>query len=119
MYRLYQAAFDRAPDKAGLGYWMQAMDNGLKLAEVANGFTAAIEFQALYGASPTNEQLVKAMYHNVLHRSPDAGGLKFWLDALSNGSTTNDLLTSFSDSAENQAVAIEIIGQGFSHIPVQ
>ncbi|MDD5177285.1 MAG: hypothetical protein PHQ05_12775 [Sterolibacterium sp.] len=27
-YRIYQAAFNRAPDEGGLGYWITSMDNG-------------------------------------------------------------------------------------------
>lgn len=112
-YRLYQAAFDRVPDKAGLGFWMGALDRGQSLAEVAGGFVGSAEFQQLYGASPGNEQLVTAMYRNVLHRAPDAGGMDFWLGAMENGRTAVDLLTSFSESAENQAAAIKVIGLGF------
>ena len=112
-YRLYQAAFDRVPDKAGLGFWMSAMDRGQLLADVADGFVRSAEFQQLYGASPDNAQLVTAMYRNVLHRAPDAGGMDFWLGAMDGGRTAVDLLTSFSESAENQAAAIKLIGLGF------
>ena len=101
------------PDKAGLGFWMGALDRGQSLAEVAGGFVGSAEFQQLYGASPGNEQLVTAMYRNVLHRAPDAGGMDFWLGAMENGRTAVDLLTSFSESAENQAAAIKVIGLGF------
>ena len=114
-YRLYQAAFDRAPDKAGLGFWMGAMDSGQSLVEVAGGFVRSVEFQQLYGAGPSHEQLVTAMYRNVLHRAPDAGGMDFWLGAMDGGRTAVDLLTSFSESAENQAAAIKVIGLGFEY----
>src|SRR5690606_28826534 len=43
-FRIYQAAFDRAPDAGGLSYWIDAMDNGSSLADVAAGFTGSAEF---------------------------------------------------------------------------
>jgi subtilisin family serine protease len=118
VYRLYQAAFNRAPDKEGLGFWMHAMDNGTSLATVADGFAKSGEFQKLYGANPGNEQLITAMYQNVLHRAPEADGLSFWLDAMKHGTTVVSLLTSFSESPENQLAMSKIIGQGFEYIPM-
>jgi hypothetical protein len=41
IYRLYQAAFDRAPDKSGLGFWMHQMDEGMSLDTVASFFTSS------------------------------------------------------------------------------
>jgi subtilisin family serine protease len=118
VYRLYQAAFNRAPDKGGLGFWMGAMDNGKSLSDVASGFVNSDEFHKLYGTNPTNDQLVNAMYQNVLHRAPEKTGLDFWVSALEHGTTTTQLLTSFSDSAENIATMAKIIGQGFEYTPI-
>ena len=117
VYRLYQAAFDRAPDVSGLGFWMNAMDSGVTLNNVATGFVQSAEFQKLYGVNPTVDQLVNAMYENVLHRAPEAAGLQFWENAMNNGTTAAQLLVSFSDSAENQANAVKIIGQGTHYTP--
>lgn len=114
-YRLYQAAFNRAPDKGGLGFWINTLDSGSSLAQVANDFVNSSEFQQLYGTSPSSNDLVTAMYHNVLHRVPDAGGMAYWLDQLSHGTSTSQLLTDFSESAENQSAAIQIIGKGIEY----
>ena len=38
-YRLYKAAFDRAPDLAGLGFWIKALDNGETALKMASEFT--------------------------------------------------------------------------------
>lgn len=119
VYRLYQAAFNRTPDQAGLGFWMSAMDSGKSLNDVATSFMQSAEAIKLYGEHPTDTQLITAMYANVLHRTPDAGGLSFWLDAMGHGTSPAQLLTSFSESAENQAAAIKVIGQGFEYIPFQ
>lgn len=118
VYRLYQAAFNRTPDKEGLGFWMSVMDKGTSLADVAGGFVNSGEFKSQYGAQPTNEQLVNAMYQNVLHRAPDAGGQSFWVDALKNGGTPAQMLSAFSESGENVANVAKIIGLGFEYLPV-
>jgi len=117
VYRLYQAAFDRTPDQAGLGFWMAAMDSGQSLQSVAHGFVASAEFQSLYGSSTTDAQYVNLLYQNVLHRGGDAGGTAFWLDILQRGYSRDEVLTAFSESPENQAALIGAIGNGFTYIP--
>jgi hypothetical protein len=117
VYRLYQAAFNRVPDKEGLGFWMAAMDRGLTLNSAANGFLVSAEFQRLYGAAPTDAEYVNQLYHNVLHRDGEAGGTAFWLDALQHGHSRAEVLAFFSESPENQAALIGVIGNGFEYIP--
>ena len=118
-YRLYQAAFDRQPDLAGLSYWIKAMDNGYSLTSVATGFVQSTEFQALYGIHPSNTTLITNFYKNVLHRAPDQGGLDFWVNHLNLGNITpSGALASFSESAENQALVIGSIQNGIEYIPL-
>jgi len=45
-YRIYKAAFDRAPDLEGLGYWINATDKGAGVTGVAGGFIGSVEFQS-------------------------------------------------------------------------
>lgn len=116
-YRLYQAAFDRSPDLAGLGSWIGAMDQGMTLLEVAHGFIGSAEFQSLYGANPGNGQFVTLLYDNVLHRAPDAGGYGYWVDQLASGAQTREqVLTGFSESAENQLALIGVIQNGMAYL---
>jgi hypothetical protein len=115
-YRLYQAAFNRTPDKVGLGYWIAALDNGNSLQNVAHGFIHSAEFASLYGASPNDAQYVDALYQNVLHRTPDAAGYDFWLHALQLAPRT-EVLVNFSESAENQAQVIGAIADGIGFTP--
>lgn len=115
-YRLYQAAFDRTPDKVGLGFWINALDKGTDLASVAHGFIGSSEFASLYGANANDNQFVAALYQNVLHRTPDAGGTDFWLNALHQANRA-DVLVAFSESAENQAQVIGSIQHGIEFTP--
>lgn len=116
-YRLYQAAFDRVPDKDGLGYWIAQMDGGMSLGKVASNFVGSDEFKTLYGTAPTNAQFVDLLYDNVLHRKGDQAGIDFWVSSLAAGARRDDMLASFSESAENQAALAVIIGNGFIYNP--
>ncbi|MBY0454950.1 MAG: DUF4214 domain-containing protein [Burkholderiaceae bacterium] len=115
-YRLYQAAFGRAPDKPGLSHWMAYLDAGHTITEVATEFTKSAEFIGLYPSKPTNTQLVTQFYANVLHRDPDAAGLAYHVGGLDTGRTTvSQVLVDFSESTENQANLIGVIGNGFDY----
>lgn len=117
-YRLYQAAFDRKPDLAGLGTWIDLMDKGMSLAEVSSYFQRSDEFKALYGTNVTNEQFVDLLYKNVLDRTPDAGGYTTWKGVLDAKTWTREqVLIGFSESNENQVKVIGSIQNGIEFIP--
>lgn len=117
-YRIYQAAFNRTPDAGGLGYWIAQMDKGLGLQEVAGDFVRSDEFKALYGASPSNADVVTHLYGNVLHRAPDAGGAAYW-NGMLDSHTLNvaEVLRDFSESAENVATLVGVIQNGITYTP--
>ena len=112
-YRLYQAAFDRAPDRGGLGFWITKLDAGLlNLANVSQLFIDSAEFSSRYG-NLSNAQFVNQLYLNVLHRLPDAEGLAFWVNHMDRGALArNEVLVEFSESPENQAALIGVIENG-------
>jgi hypothetical protein len=114
-YRLYQAALGRTPDKAGLGFWIDALDKGAPLAQAAAGFIGSAEFAKLYGANVSDAQFVQALYQNVLHRAPDAAGYAFWTDAL-HATPRADVLAGFSESAENKAQVGNSIRNGIEYV---
>jgi hypothetical protein len=116
-YRLYAAAFDRNPDAAGLGYWLAQMDAGKSLLDVATAFTQNAEFATLYGATRTPESFLDTLYHNILHRAPDQGGVDFWAGVMHGGVTEGDVLAQFSESAENKAQVVAQIAHGISYTP--
>jgi Ca2+-binding RTX toxin-like protein len=114
-YRLYQAAFNRTPDPAGLSYWIGALDKGtVKLIDIASLFISSDEFKSLYGAAPSNAYFLDKLYDNILHRKPDPAGFNYWLEVLDKKyATAPELLASFSESAENVAALVGTIGDGF------
>lgn len=115
-YRIYQAAFGRTPDTAGLGFWIAAMDQGASLDHVAAQFVASAEFSDTYGALD-DKGFLTTIYHNVLHREADADGFTFWDNALANGLSRAQMVAQFSESAENQAQIIGMIANGIAYLP--
>ncbi|WP_406857159.1 DUF4214 domain-containing protein [Alsobacter sp. KACC 23698] len=113
-FRLYQAAFNRTPDKSGLSYWVDALDRGASLHDVATGFVASAEFKAVYGASPSSGEIVDRFYHNVLGRAGEQSGTDYWVGLLQKGTSAADILASFSESAENVAKVAPLISSGIS-----
>lgn len=116
MYRLYQAALNRTPDKEGLGFWLKAADDGGSLEGLAAGFTGSEEWARLYGRESTDELFLTNLYLNALHREPDAAGFAFWLGAMDSGATREQLLIGFSESTENRAAVIGSIQDGIEYI---
>ncbi len=110
-YRIYQASFDRTPDEGGVLFWIGNLDHfdtlGWSQYEkeqfLATQFIQSDEFKDLFGANPTNEQYIDAMYLNVLDRLPDQGGYDFWVGGMEQGLTREDILIAFTKSDENVA----------------
>jgi hypothetical protein len=97
--RLYFAVFLREPDAGGLTYWIRLHQGGLGLADIATHFANSAEFQARYGTLG-NRAFVDLVYRNVLHRSPDTGGLTYWTGLVNSGMTRGRMLIGFSESPE-------------------
>lgn len=114
-YRIYKAAFDRAPDLGGLGYWIDQLDNGGSLQTAASGFIHSAEFESLYGANSSDTLFVTKLYNNVLDRNPDQGGYDYWLGQMSNGMTRESVLINFSESNENIANVSGLIANGIQY----
>ncbi len=112
-YRIYQAAFDRTPDDAGLRFWINQLDNGVSLKQAAEGFVQSAEFRLVYGIDPTSQEYVDRLYHNVLGRPGEAGGFDFWTNALDTGRLDEaDVLMGFSESWENITLVQPAIEDG-------
>ncbi|MEQ1890733.1 MAG: DUF4214 domain-containing protein, partial [Alphaproteobacteria bacterium] len=112
-YLLYRAAFDRAPDVEGLGYWVRELDRGQDYGTVvAASFIASAEFIRLNGSNTSNAQFVNLLYQNVLHRAGEADGVAYWLAELNGGGARSNMLASFAISAENVNSVAPLINDG-------
>jgi Ca2+-binding RTX toxin-like protein len=115
VYRLYDAAFNRTPDKPGLAYWIWQADEGASFIEIASAFSGGIEFQNKYGTL-SNNQFVEQLYLNVLDRAGEAAGLAYWQWQLNDGyQTREEVLYGFSESYEHQIKTIGVIENGIDY----
>jgi hypothetical protein len=119
VYRLYQAAFNRKPDLAGLGYWIyNAQTSNLSMDNIASSFLGSSESLSLYGQNPTNDKLLTATYSNILHRAPDQVGYNWWLNVMNAGNVTEQaMLLNFSESAENKSNTLPDMLNGIDYVP--
>lgn len=91
--QLYTAFFDRAPDAAGLAYWVDQLQNGsINLVQLAkNWVDEQPEGQAKYPSGTTDAAFISAIYNNVLGRSADADGATYWQNQLASGAVSRDV----------------------------
>lgn len=111
-YRLYQAAFDRTPDDVGISHNVNLMDRGLSIFDMASAFIHSAEFQQTYGENIDDTAFITLLYRNVLDRDADTAGLMGWQDTLNSGSSREQVLFGFSESAENKANVAAAIEDG-------
>jgi hypothetical protein len=116
-FRLYQAAFNRAPDAVGVGFWTGHIDRGTSMKVVAEAFVTSAEFIDLYGTAPSNAEFVDLLYQNVLHRAGDAGGIAHWNKVLDGGYSRAETLIAFAESVENVSATAVLIANGFEYVP--
>jgi serralysin len=115
VYRLYQAAFDRVPDAAGLAYWIKALDSGnFNLNDISGLFLNDTEARNLYSQDPSDASFVTKLYAHVLHRPAEGAGFDFWVNGLQLASRA-EVLAFFSESPENQAQVIAAISNGIDY----
>ena len=109
IYRLYNAAFGRFPDAAGLRYWIEKNSSGVDTyRKTADSFILSDEFITLYQKDSTDSDYIKNLYENVLDRLPDNQGFNYWLNQIEKGyENRSDLLMGFSESLENKAIFSE------------
>jgi hypothetical protein len=133
-YRLYKAAYDRAPDAGGVGFWMHYLDTGFDLVRAATNFLNSNEFRTLYDNDPATpgyqepsiERYVTKLYRHVLQRQPEGAGYQFWVDAMYNKNgaygkawSRAEVLLEFAESAENKVNVVGAIQAGFEYTPYQ
>ena len=108
----YQGALNRNPTSTELADWTgklsQAQGNG-RLIKVAQDLGAAIFTATEYvNLSTSNSDYVTNLYAAFLQRSPDSGGLSYWLSALSSGSSRTAVRNGFAYSLEFQGNVVRL-----------
>lgn len=85
---LYVALFGRAPDSEGLGYWVQQLDQGKTLEQVADAMYGTAPARTYYPAYLTNQEIIGNFYVNVLGRPADPEGSAYWTGKLNEPGAT-------------------------------
>ncbi len=80
--KLYVATFGRAPDDAGLNYWIN--NSHLTLEQIAKSFFDQPETQQMY-ATDDIHLFVQKIYENLFNREPDSAGWNYWENELNSG----------------------------------
>lgn len=81
--RLYVATFNRAPDAAGLAYWVK--DSGLQLEQIAQSFFEQPETKRKYPPGTPAKTFIETVYRNLFNRDPDPSGRNYWEKELQSG----------------------------------
>ncbi|MFT8242468.1 DUF4214 domain-containing protein [Roseomonas sp. BN140053] len=110
--RLYNAALARGPEQAGLNYYIDFLQGGRSLTDIAAGFNGSPEFQARFGAGLSNDQYVVQLYQNVLHRSASQSELDYYRERFALGDSREQTLVNFSESPENKALTANAVKAG-------
>lgn len=93
---LYVATFNRAPDAAGLAYWV---NSGLTIEQIAQSFFDQTETQTLYPTGTTDSAFVTSIYTNLFNRAPDADGLAYWVADLAAGTSRSVMIEAMKNGA--------------------
>jgi hypothetical protein len=112
VYRLYRAYFLREPEAAGFMYWYVVAVGGRSLDQVSESFAQSPEFRSRYGAVD-DARFVDLVYRNVLGRSPDATGLRYWLGRMATGTRRGTVMIAFSDSGEFRRLTATSVPPGW------
>ena len=114
VFRLYNAAFNRAPDGFEVGYHVNDIENNeFQLLDIARNFLLSPEFSKTYGVNQSDEDYVKTLYENVLNRTPEDFELEYYTDQFESLSTERaKTLLNFSESPENISLILPQIEFG-------
>ena len=92
--QLYGDLLDRAPDAAGLSYWVQQLSAGISQEDVAAAIWQSAEHRTLE---------VESYYETFLGRQGDTAGVQSWVNAFLSGMSELQVEQAFLMSPEYQA----------------
>ncbi|MGI9596437.1 MAG: DUF4214 domain-containing protein, partial [Acidimicrobiales bacterium] len=97
---MYRNALGREPDPTGRSYWLTEIAAGLRLQDLGTYFYGSDEYA---NAAGSTEAYVTGLYQVLLHRTPDAEGLSYWVGLLDSGQAgPPDVANGFYASIESR-----------------
>ena len=79
VYRLYRNCLGRNPDKTGMAYWCQQLENGLPGVDIVHKFIFGPECD---GFRYDNYAFTEMLYRTIHGRQYDEDGFKYWTNLL-------------------------------------
>lgn len=95
--QFYTELLGRQPDPVGLQGWVSQLQRGVPRHGVLIGFLDSVEYK---GGNAPPAQFVESLYNKLLGRGSDPNGRQGWIDALSAGASTADVIRGFLFSEE-------------------
>jgi len=105
--RLYIATFGRAPDSAGVEYWLY--ESKLNLEDITRSFFDQEETKAKYPEGVSNENFITSIYNYVYNRDPDQAGMDYWAKELDSNKIDKSifLLATINGAKGDDALMLE------------
>ncbi len=100
--RAYITLLGRDPDDGGLRYWLDRQADGLSYERIIQFFLDSPERKDKYPDGQTDREYLEQLYRDAFRRSPDAGGVTYWIGRLADGLTRDQVALFFADSAEQR-----------------
>ncbi len=100
--RFYTVVLERAGEKEGIEYWSLQMANGTCTPkDAAKSFFLSGEY---INKNTSDEKYIITLYKTFMDREPEDGGVEYWQGVLNDGSTREQILEGFADSAEFKGI---------------
>jgi len=94
---VYQNVLFRSPDSEGYAYWVDQLKSGaVTRAHVMLEFSKSVEYTRLI----SNEVFMTLLHMDMFRRSPDPGGLDYWVGCLDSGYPELFIIDEFLNSLE-------------------
>jgi len=92
---MFQVAFGRVADAAGLNYYYDLAKAGATEKQIADALVKSGEF--ITHGLLDDQSFVNNLYQNTFGRNGETAGVNYWLNAMSHGATRADIIRSFAD----------------------
>ena len=101
----YRSTLGRAGDADGTAHWISVIRAGRTPASVAADFYGSAEYHRLAGG--TDAAWITDLYDELLLRTPEPGGVQYWVDQLAAGKSRHDVSLAFYQSLESRLTRVD------------
>ena len=109
---LYKEILHRPGDKADFLLWSEMLREGeiteeeIRISLLNSEERYFVQVKSLDELSPETKKIITDLYENVLLRTPEDEGLKYFGNVLENGKTAHEIRVMMSESAEGKSISI-------------